>query len=167
MKILALDIATNTGFAIGDTADLVPAFGSVRFIKPGSSHQALFGNALKWAADFLQRHNPERIIYEAPLQFRGGKSRAGNDEILHGLPAVILAAAYYRDIFDIHKAPVRDVRVHFIRSNPKREFAKQRTIARCKQLGWYVEDDNQADACALWDYACAQVRQENVLARVV
>jgi hypothetical protein len=166
MKILALDIASTTGFCIGSTEQNAPFdFGSIRFAKPGSPHQTLFGSALEWASAQLSIWNPDRLVYEAPLYFRNGNSRMGNDEILHGLPAVILAAAFERKIFDIHKAPVRDVRLHFIGCSPPRETAKARTVARCKQLRWEVRDHNEADACALWDYACAKARLSEKLAR--
>ena len=42
-----------------------------------------------------------------------------------------------------------------------RKSAKIATIRRCEQLGWYVTNDNEADACALWDYTCARLRAQS------
>jgi hypothetical protein len=38
--------------------------------------------------------------------------------------------------------------------------AKRETIGRCRALGIHVEDDNQADAIALWLFQCAQIRPQ-------
>lgn len=160
MKILALDLARNTGFAFGAASARAPEFGSIRFGSAGASHQALFAAALSWASERLLLWQPDRLVYEAPLQWRGGKSRAGNDEILHGLPAILLAVAHLRGVFDIRKAEVKDVRLHFIGGNPKREVAKRKTIQQCRSIGWAVADDNQADACALWSYASGLAQLE-------
>lgn len=160
MKILALDIATNTGFAIGDPSMREPHFGSVRFGSRGASHAAIFAAALGWTSEQLLAWRPDRLIYEEPLQFRGDRSRGGNDELLHGLPAVIMAVAHLRGVFDVRKAPVKSIRMHFIGKSPKRDLAKRATIAQCRTLGWQVADDNAADACALWSYACGLAQLE-------
>lgn len=154
MKILALDLARNTGFALGEERDRVPTFGSIRFGKWAGTHQAVFAAALTWASDEFKDWMPDRIVYEEPLHFRHGKSGPGNDELAHGLPAIMLAVAHLRGIYDIRKAAPKDIRLHFIGENPRREIGKRKTIARCKMIGWAVTDDNQADACALWSYAC-------------
>jgi hypothetical protein len=164
VKILALDIATTTGFAIGDPAMRCPHFGSIRFASAGASHAAIFADALAWASEQLLQWQPQRLIYEEPLQFRGGKSRAGNDEILHGLPAVFLAVAHLRGIHDIRKASVKAIRMHFIGANPPRVEAKRKTVQQCRTIGWAVTDDNQGDACALWSYACGLQKLEETLA---
>jgi hypothetical protein len=154
MKILALDLARNTGFALGEERDRVPTFGSIRFGSAGASHAAVFAAALTWASENFRVWRPDRIVREAPLHFRGHASRAGNEEIAHGLAAIMMAVAYLLGIFDVRQADTRDVRMHFLGENPRREIAKAKTVARCRMIGWNVTDDDQADACATWSYEC-------------
>jgi crossover junction endodeoxyribonuclease RuvC len=163
MKILALDLARNTGFALGNVRDRAPMFGSIRFGSSGASHAALFAAGLTWASENFRIWRPDRIIYEAPLQFRHGKSSPGNDEISHGLPAIMMGVAFLLGIFDVRKATAKDIRLHFIGENPPRQIAKRKTIGRCAMCGWKVTDDNQADACALWSYACGLENMEAAL----
>jgi hypothetical protein len=163
MKILALDLARNTGYAFGAVGDAKPIFGSVRFGSAGASHQALFAHAREWSSKRFREWQPDRIVREAPLHFRGGKSRVGNDEISYGLPAIMLAVAHLLNIFDVSMADTRDVRMHFLGESPPRVEAKRKTIARCRMIGWNVADDNQADACATWSYACGLQNLEAAL----
>lgn len=157
MIILAFDLATRSGWCIGKPGQKVPRFGSLRFASQGASHQAVFAGALTWFSDFLKAEQPDRIVYEAPMRFRAGRSRAGNDEVAYGLPAILQAVAHLRGIYDIRYAEVSKVRHHFLGHNPKRAIAKPATVRRCQQLGWNVPDDNAGDACAIWMYACAFV----------
>ncbi|WP_065755233.1 hypothetical protein [Bradyrhizobium paxllaeri] len=152
-KILTFDFARRTGWCFGCPGE-EPRFGSIRFASAGASHEAIFGHAINWAQAMFTELAPDQYVYEEPMQFRGGKSRAGNDEIAYGLPAIIQGVAHNLGIHDARKARVQDVRLHFIHRNPKREIAKRETMQRCRLFGWEVRDDNEADACALWHYAC-------------
>lgn len=37
-----------------------------------------------------------------------------------------------------------------------RKAGKAAVMNRCRALGWAVRNDNEADACALWDYAASR-----------
>lgn len=159
-RILALDLASRSGFAFGEPGAGPVVFGSHRFASPGASHQAIFGKAIDWTTEKISELKPDMVIFEEPLFFRGRKSRAGNNEILYGLPAIISGVCFNFNVFDVRQARVDDIRMHFIGCKPKREEAKRRVMQRCRQIGWDVPDDNAGDACALWDYACAQLKVE-------
>jgi hypothetical protein len=162
MNILALDLAKNTGWALGALGDHVPGFGSIRFGAVDCSSDAKFAHALQWISDFLKRHKVDLVVFEAPLHFglRRGKSRPGNDETAFGLAAITQAVAHLRGIYDVRQAETKDVRRFFLGDNPKRHIAKRETIGRCRGLGIHVDDDNQADAIALWLFQCAQIRPQ-------
>ena len=168
MNILALDLAINTGWSLGRLGDHVPAFGSIRFGAVECSHEARFAHALEWTSDFLKRHHNDVdvVVFEQPLHFglrrSNGKSASGpgNDEISYGLAAIVQAVAHLRGVYDVRQARVIDIRRFFLGDNPKRNIAKRETVGRCKALGIKVEDDNQADAIALWFFQCAQMRPE-------
>jgi hypothetical protein len=157
--ILALDVATNTGFAVGRLGDPAPTFGSARFGNAQTAHADRFAHALVWMVKFLQQFRVDLLVLEAPLHFglRRGNSAAGNDELAYGLAAVVTAVARQRCVDDIRQARTVDVRRFFLGDNPKRKDAKRQTIERCHALGLAVENDNEADACALWHFQCAQL----------
>ena len=156
VSIMALDLATTTGWAIGKPGS-APLHGSVKF--GASSHEATFAKAFEWMTEKCVFHRPQIVIWEAPLatMFRRGKTTVNTTTVLYGLPAVIGAAAYRRGIYDLRKADTKDVRQHFIGSNPKREKAKPMVVKQCQRLGWQVTDDNEADALATWHYMCSLI----------
>jgi hypothetical protein len=159
MKVLALDLATCSGFAVGDVGDTHPHFGVIRFGAKDCTRKALFGDALRRLNQTLITHQPDIVAYEEPLHFglRRGASQAGNDELAYGLPAIVQGVAFLRRVNDIREVRTVDVRRFFIGDNPKREIGKRETMRRCRELGLQVEDDNAADAVAIWFFVCAQI----------
>jgi len=156
--ILALDLASTAGWALGEPGAM-PLHGTLRFASPGASHEAIFAGALKWMSDICTGHKPGLIVWEAPMvtTFNRGNTTNNTTTVLYGLPAVIGAVAYLRGIYDIRKADTKDVRNHFIGSNPKRAKAKPMVMRQCRAMGWEVSDDNEADALATWHYMCSLI----------
>jgi hypothetical protein len=156
--ILALDLASTTGWAYGRPGTS-PAYGSIRFAAVGASHEAIFAAAAKWMSDMCDARAPDIVCWEAPLAtvFKRGATNAATTALLYGLPAVIGAAAYLSGIYNLVKADTRDVRLHFIGSNPKRAKAKSMVIKQCRAMGWDPQDDNEADGLATWHYTCSLI----------
>jgi len=159
--VLALDVATVTGFARGTVGEAPRTVGSIRFGRPTASNNAVFAHALQWMAAMLEpKPRPDILILEAMLPAGaaiGATNRETRDR-LAGLHGIIRAVAHCRGIYEISEASVGDVRAHFIGDRMlKRHVAKREVMFRCRQLGWPVEDDNAGDALALWSYACAIV----------
>lgn len=155
---MAFDIASNTGFAFGETGSR-PRSGSIRFAPAGSDHELIFANALKWASEQMRVERPGLVIWEAPIPaaFKSGFTNVNTTKILYGLPAVFGAVAHLLGVNDIREAPVQSIRRHFIGQNPKKAVAKKLIIAHCRSLGLSPADDNEADALAIWHYACATI----------
>jgi hypothetical protein len=154
-SVLALDLASVSGWACGEPGS-VPVHGSIRFASKGASHEAIFSDAFLWASEKVAQMRPNIVVWEAPLAgFKGGKTTNDTTTILFGLPAVIGAATYIKGVYDIRKADTRDVRLHFIGCNPKRDKAKPMVVRQCQAMGWEVYDDNEADALATWHYMCS------------
>jgi hypothetical protein len=162
MIALALDIATNTGFARGEPGR-EPAYGSIRFGKPGASHDAIFGHALDWLiAETAADRRPDVIVYEAPIpgHSKWGQTNTNSLEILNGLIAVTRAVAFMRSIFDVRSYTVGEVRKYFIGAGGARmkgKDAKPLIMRKCRLLRWEPRNDNEGDALALWSYACALI----------
>ncbi len=156
MRILALDLARKTGWALGTVNDKVPESGSVTIASEGASMAKLFSNWRLYLRDFLVMHPDIRtVVFEAPLppMMKTGTTNITTIRRLMGLCAVTEELLFTLDRYDVREARVADVRNHFIGSNRhKRPEAKALTKARCRQLGWAPVDDNAADALALWDY---------------
>ena len=154
--VLALDLSSVAGWAVGELGT-EPAHGSHRFCAPGASHEAIFASAYRWAKELIGHYTPGLVVWEAPLatSFKRGSTTTDTTSLLYGLPAVVGLAAYQAGIYDIRKAEVRAVRMHFLNCNPKRAEAKAMTVKQCNVMGWQVEDDNEADALATWSYMCA------------
>jgi hypothetical protein len=156
--IVALDIATQTGVAVGSPGR-APKSWSVDLGK-GRSEDARFSKALVLTHELIERFRPDLIAVEAAV---GGKFASA---FLIGTVACVRGVCANRGV------PVRpytsgSVRKHFLgRALAKRDFPalkpgaatraiKGEVIARCRLLGWDVPDADAADAAALWDFACA------------
>lgn len=159
MKVLALDIATQMGCAFGRPLT-TPAAWSVSFGEL-REHDARFAKALRFIRAMHMQLAPDLIAIEAPI---GGKDAS---HYLIGLVAVMRAQAKDLGIQTV-EYNIGSVRKHFIGKHfTKKDFPaltdtaatkiiKGKVLTRCRALGWQVQDFDQADACALWDYACAR-----------
>lgn len=153
MIILALDLASVTGWAVGEPGGK-PVHGSIRFASAGASHEAIFAEAMVWIVQVYEEYEPKTVVWESPMptSFNRGRTNINTTTILFGLPAIIGSVAYLRGMYDIRKADTKDVRMHFIGCNPKRAKAKPLVMRQCRAMGWEVIDDNEADALATWHY---------------
>jgi len=160
-KVLALDIATVTGWAYGSPGE-VPTFGSIRFGKPGGSRAAAYRAFSKWLETEwnVRDHQPDLIVYESPAvpSIMSGRTNIDTIRLLVGLAEYLEGWCYGN--FELREASVSQVRAHFLGRNMKSAIAKPMTMARCRELGWAVKDSDEADACALWDYQCRFLRPD-------
>jgi hypothetical protein len=97
--ILALDLASTTGWAVGEPGG-VPAHGTIRFTPRGAAHEATFANALQWMSAKCATYEPTIVVWEAPLptSFNKGFTNVNTTTMLYGLPAIIGAVAYLKGI---------------------------------------------------------------------
>ena len=164
MKILALDIATVTGWACGDTTAFLLAaqpadraiYGAVRLNRRGLSWGAKFDAQYQALYDLAAQHTPCTIVCEAPF---AGKSTTTNRQIF-GLSAIADMAFHNlglmrgHDIQAVYEVPPQTWRKHFLgKGRGPREEMKAAALTRCRQLGFEPDDDNAADALGLLDYA--------------
>jgi hypothetical protein len=157
--VLALDLATVTGFAYG-APGTAPTFGSYRFAPKGASRSLAYRAFRQWLEMFTHLHKTDIVVYESPAvpSFMAGKTNIDTIKLLIGLAEHLEEWAY--DRIELREASVSQVRAHFIGQNLKSAIAKPMTLDRCIQLGWKVESTDEADACALWDYQCSWLRPD-------
>lgn len=148
MRILALDLATKTGWAVtadGRTTDSgVQDFSKRR----GESNGLLFLRARRWLATMMTIARPELIAYEQ-AHFRGGaateicvglQTRAQETAAEHGIPSAPVPTATLKK---------------WAAGSGKAD--KSLMIARAAQLlGREPIDDNEADAVLLGLYAAQE-----------
>ena len=105
--------------------------------------------------NLIERHGATHIGLEAPVQ--AGRNSAKVNGLLMGLSAVVRGWVYRKGV-PVEMFPVPTIKKHFIGSArlPRAE-AKQAAIAMCERRGWTPDDDNQADAAAVWDLMCARL----------
>lgn len=158
MKVLALDVATQCGIAVG-SSNRDPKCWSVD-LGAGMSEGFRFSEALKLTHGLIATHNPDLIIVEA---FIGGKNASA---YLIGLVACVRGCAANRSVKCEMVFPAT-VRKHFLgKALTSRDFPgmkqakakiaiKERVATQCRALGWVVPDLDAADAAATWDWGCA------------
>lgn len=159
MKILALDVATTTGVCVGDTgAD--PRAWSL-YLGDSKAHEQRFNQALIMTQGLVHAHNPDLVVVEAAIG--GHKANA----YLIGLVACIRAVCANRGV-NCKSAHLSTVRRHFLGEVPKvsdypgmkpqhaKRKIKERVMQQCADYGWPVDTDDEADAVAIWNWACAE-----------
>lgn len=156
-KILALDLATRTGFALGDRSGVVVS-GSRLLPKTGDD-VGKFGRAFRdWLVTGLRRHKPSRIVFEQPM-LRGQATNLNTLRKLYGLAFELEVIAGDKEF----QIPVDEVNngdwiKHFLGAGnvPRDSDARKKAVFRmCGIRGWHVEDYDQADALGILDYTIA------------
>lgn len=154
MNVLALDLASTTGWAYGPAErDVKPRVGTWDL---RAKHEWLVpGNLAMELRKLFREHGPcDAMFIEATLPVFGQKSQktAKSQERLHGA-ALGIAGIY--SVPHIEEIAPSTVRKHFCgRANAGERFATKRMVMRrAKDLGYDCANDDVADAVALWDFA--------------
>ena len=127
---------------------------------PGGSRASCYREFRQWLENwFGDTKPPDLIVFESAIASMIGRgTNVETIKKLIGLTEHLEEWAY--DRVELREANVQQIRQHFIGESPKSHEAKERTIERCHELGWMVRDDNEGDACALWDYMRCILRPE-------
>jgi len=160
--ILALDLATVVGFALGDLRG-VKISGSRRLPSTGDDIGLFACSFEDWLTIGLKRHRPEKVVYEQPIM-RGSDTTLATCRKLYGMAwetervcrrLVKLGAL---PPFPVQEINISDWRVHFLgRGNVPRDrkSIKAAVMQMCRVRGFHFDDDNEAEAIAILDYALA------------
>ncbi|GIT90131.1 hypothetical protein JANAI62_03860 [Jannaschia pagri] len=157
MRVVALDIATQTGIAVGDVGGDPRAWS----VDLGKGDEARGAKLLGVVDRLLRDERPDLVVVEAPI---GGPNAS---HLLIGLAFVAKSVCKARGVHadSVH---ISSVRKHFLGSVPTtrgqsaknkadaKKAIKQMVVHRCRLLGWDVPDHDAADAAACWDFACAR-----------
>ena len=155
MRCLAFDTAIKTGVCFGEAGSRPRAW-TVDLGKAGWDIR--FARALRMVERYVNEFNPNIVAVEGPAA--GGYQ---NPDL------IILTGLVRAQAAKMGKRPVvymaNSVRKHFLGKALKaKDFPgkshgaakaaiKAQVIARCRLLGWDIDDPDAADAASLWDYA--------------
>ena len=154
MILCALDLASATGIAVGDPRG-EPTFWTERLGEASAKQGARFTQALIMTKRIIEQHNPDLIAIEAALAGGGGGAQQ-RVQLAMGLRACVMSVCFSKNV-RCKEFAVSTIRKHFIgNGRVKRTEAKRQTINECQMKGWQVDNDNEADALALWDMVSCQ-----------
>lgn len=166
--LLSLDVATTVGWASG-VAGSPPQWGARNFAGKGGTGEVI-GKFRQWLNQRCYELKPRLIAFESPYvarpQLRAGGPPPMNALTLRRLLAMVgtvEAVAWELRIACREATPAEIAKFFTGRARwGGREQKKAAVIAACHRLGWMVEDDNSADALALWamaeDIMCPGIR---------
>ena len=149
MTVLALDVATSTGWAFGSAGE-VPQHGTFR-IDPTGDDLGRYGvEFIKWLSAKIRELRPREIVFEAPIL--PAKTNITTTRKLHGLALLVECVA------NLEAVPCSEIssgewRRQFLGpyypAKPTRDDLKRAVIAACRGMGWNPRGDDDADALGL------------------
>lgn len=170
--VLALDIATTTGWALHNQTMQRPFFGTLRV--PGGKEN--IGQALELMLRFLTELNVKmtahsqpitHIFYEKP--FIPGQVNSDTSERLMGLCAVTQMFGYRIKATSCYSIDISEWRRHFIgrgsgfkRTADKKQYLpghdpKELAVQQCARFGWHTDIADAAEACGILDFVIAMI----------
>ena len=172
-NVLALDVATVMGWAQGRADQMKPRFGTYNLGRLARDTEDKMAALMRWMLDVIRVDRPDLVVIERAMD-PNLAARLGNRSItieelialakcagavcrLAGIPfkycdrqkalGFFTGQSTYKDEKDPRTGKV----------TKSRDVGKRATVRRCYQLGIEVQDDNQADAVALFMWACGQL----------
>lgn len=152
VRVLALDVATATGWCTDGPSGGKPLFGTFRIHHEGDDlgdAYVEYNQRLRW---LIQEHKPDKLIFEAPLP-RGGKGAFRGDSAaaarkLMGLAAMTEFVGCSLEL-DVWEVSISEIRRHFVGDG---SADKEHVWKMCRLLGWNPQTYDESDAGAVWSH---------------
>lgn len=164
---LALDLSKrSTGWALWSEGWPAPRAGHFSLGSEFTTNGEVFVN-LHRRLDELRKvaGGLETVTYEEPLLLgpSAGNTSAETQLLLIGLEAHVHSYCAARGILRVQYVNQSTWRKHFIgsmRRGTKRATIKELTMERCREVGWAVQRDDEADALGILDYYLHLIKAE-------
>lgn len=166
VRVLALDLATNTGWACGSTEGTPVSHGICAMPKTGEDIGWFLSHFRAWLLEAIDEMEPDQIVFEMPIMPE--KTSIATLRKLYSLAGVTELVARDRKIL-VTEANLNEIRGHFIgiKQAPKdvpkdkrRKWIKDKVIAECRKRGFSVSGDDDADALALLSLRLSQLSKD-------
>lgn len=149
-SILALDLATRTGWALWSPGAL-PEYGSIVFPGTGTGTGLFFAGYADWLTGHIEQ-GTGHVIFEGPIK-PGPLSALQATRKTFGLIGITEGICHASDI-RCDEANNTKWRSHFFGKGAGRRGAlKQLCIEECRARGFAPKNDDEADALGILDYA--------------
>ena len=147
MKLLALDLSTHTGWAVGEHVDQ-PRFGTFHLPKTGDDIGTFVAAFDDWLCSMIAVEGLDELVFEAPLMI-GGANAKTNITTVRKLMALASHTEFvcHRQGVMCREANLATVKKFFAGSG---RAQKPDMIRSAQRYGFAVKDDNQADALGAW-----------------
>ncbi len=147
MNLLALDLSSHTGWAIGPVGER-PRYGTLNLPSTGDEI-GRFADAFDiWLSDMITMYKPSHCAFES--SFIPPTTTLMTVRKLVGLTVITELVCCRRDVIcnEVNNATIKKFWAGTGRAK------KPEMIAAARAYGFPVGDDNQADALGLWHYVC-------------
>lgn len=153
-QMLALDLASQTGFCCGHPSTDVPEFGEIKFA--GGDDIGRFATSFEdWLSEMISSRGVSVVVFEAPIL--PGKTQLKTLIKLYGL-AFETERICKRLNVRCRQGYASSVRAA-IAGNGR--ASKEDIVSLCRRYGWRVQSHDAADACLLWAYAVTKLAPEH------
>ena len=142
-RIIALDLATCTGIAIGEP-DEIPVLSHHRLPSTGPDIGRFLDAGDDWFRRLLAKHLPTLVVFEAPVLPQ--TTQIATVRKLHGLAGVIEMVCYRTgvEVAEVHLQSVKKA------LTGKGNAKKPDMVAACRAYGFDPKVDDEADAFGAW-----------------
>jgi Holliday junction resolvasome RuvABC endonuclease subunit len=157
MRILALDLATKTGWCFAEAGKPV-SVGTLQLPRTGNNIGVFLSTFSAWLRPALLERQPDLVVFESPIL--RGATQIATLRKLYGLAGVteMIADEYGARVFECSITQAKKA----LSGNGRAE--KPDMIEAAKGRGVEVTDDNQADAFGVFLFAVAQASPSNLSA---
>lgn len=175
VRVLALDLATITGWASGSTDGKHMSHGVCQMPSTGEDIGRYLSHFSHWLRRQILREltfeaDRFEVIFESPIL--SGTTSLATARKLYSLAGLVELACFDSpDIFDreieVTEAHQQNIRVHFVGvasasktvrgKKERRAWIKKRVVDECKRRGFGTVSDDEGDAIALRSLRLAQL----------
>ena len=159
--ILALDLSLTTGYAYGAVSATAPLIGRWHINGGIANMGEAWVDLQNKLEDFLALFRPSLIVYALPYAKMQTTARLGLGLAAHAESSGVRMEVQVREIPEgtARKGVLgrggfaeRDDHRRVIKGSARRN-AKSAAMAWCAGKGWIVRDDNEGDACVIWEFS--------------
>lgn len=163
--LLALDLATHLGWALGSPDMNRPTWGSFKLPSTGENVGRFVIAFDEWLTNLVDAAPIDQIVMEASIL--PDNTQRSTLLKLYGLAIKCEELGERRGI-DVSEVRMQSWRKHFIgraiaptsiKGADRRRWIKRACMDACRARGWDVEDDNAADALGILDYSLCLISQ--------